>query len=264
MFDYLSKPRDITKYTLMRGVTDFGNMAQFNMFEGGHPLLILVSTPKFLEKLAQNDSNFNVLFTNYKHILEYEFRGISGLDAITGDTQEITNGIASVNMITKVNMQSASTFSMNYQEKSGSVITKVHEAYLKGVYDPRSNFKHYHGLIEKGIIPAEEAGYEQEIFSFLYILTDNTGRRLERAVFIVAAQPTSADFTIYNTEKGDNSFKDISVEFNGFPIINDDVDRRAQEVLDWIINPANANRMHLNSNDFTYTGQDAISDLVGK
>ena len=264
MFDYLSKPRDITKYTLMRGVTDFGNMAQFNMFEGGHPLLILVSTPKFLEKLAQNDSNFNVLFTNYKHILEYEFRGISGLDAITGDTQEITNGIASVNMITKVNMQSASTFSMNYQEKAGSVLTKVHETFLKGVYDPRSNFKHYHGLIEKGIIAPEEAGYEQEIFSFLYILTDNTGRRLERAVFIVAAQPTSADFTIYNSEKGDNSFKDISVEFNGFPIINDDVDRRALEVLNWIISPANENRMYLNSNDFAYTGQEAISDLVGK
>ena len=63
MFDYLKSPRDITKYTLMRGVTDFGNMAQFNMFEGGHPLLVLVSTPRFLELLAQQDANFNVLFT---------------------------------------------------------------------------------------------------------------------------------------------------------------------------------------------------------
>ena len=264
MFDYLSKPRDITKYTLMRGVTDFGNMAQFNMFEGGHPLLILVSAPNFLEKLAQTDDTFNVLFTNYKHILEYEFRGISGLDAITGDTQEITNGIASVNMITKVNMQSASTFSMNYQEKAGSVITKVHETYLKGLYDPRSNFKHYHGLIEKGIIPPDEVGYEQEIFSFLYILTDNTGRRLERAVFIVAAQPTSADYTIYNSEKGDNSFKDISVEFNGFPIMNDDVDKKALDVLNWLISPANENRIRLNSNDFTYKAQADIENVIGK
>ena len=255
MFDYLKQPRDITQYTLMRGVTDFGNMRQFNMFEGGHPLLIIVSVPEFLEKLAQRDSKFNTLFTNYKHILEYEFRGISGLDAISGDTQEITNGIASVNMITKVNMQSASTFSMNYQEKSGAVLTKVHEVFLKGVMDPRSNFKHYWGLIQDGIIPPEDAGFDKEIFSFLYLLTENTGMRLEKSVFIVAAQPTTADLTIYNSEKGDNSFKEISVEFNGFPIMNDDVDRRALDVLNWIINPSNPNRMHLNSNDFSYTGQ---------
>jgi hypothetical protein len=119
----------------------------------------------------------------------------------------------------------------------------------KGLFDPSTH--KYLG----GIIPPEDAGFDKEIFSFLYLLTDNTGMRLEKSVFIVAAQPTTADLTIYNSEKGDNSCKEISVEFNGFPIMNDDVDRRALDVLNWIINPSNPNRMHLNSNDFSYTGQ---------
>lgn len=257
MYDYLKTPRDVTKYTLMRGVTDFGNMAQFNMFEGGRPLLIVVSVPKMLEKLAELDANFNTLLQNYLHILEYEFRGLSGIEAMSADTQEITNNISSVNIITKTNWQSASSFSMTYQEKSGAVITKVNETFLRGISDPRTFFKHYNGLIEKGLL---DDGYENEVFSFLYMLLDNTGRRLERAVFIVAAQPTGADLTIYNAEKGDISFKEISYEFNGFPIMSDEVNRRAYNLLQDIISTSNPNRMYLDSNEFQYSGVDKISE----
>lgn len=255
MFENLKKPRDITKYTLSRGVTDFGNLNQYNLYETGYSFLVLVSIPKFLDILSQKNDTYKTLITNYKHILEYEFRGINGLDDITSDVSSITNGISTLDVITKVEMQSNATFSMNFYEKSGSVITRTHELFLTGIKDPRTQVKHYHGLIQDGTL---EAGFENEIFSFLYFVTDNTMTEIEKAYFIVAAQPTKAETSMYESEKGNIDFKEISVEFRGFPITGDEVDRRAKELLDWINNPENKNHITNNSTNFKYTGIDKI------
>lgn len=256
MFEHLKKPRNITKYTLMRGTTDFGNLAQYNLYESGYPYLVIVSVPKFMDMLAETNETYKTLWENYLHILEYEFRGIDGLENITTDTSELTNGISTLNVITKVNMQSASTFSMRFFEKSGSVITRTHELYLRGIKDPRTQFKHYNGLIQDGSL---EAGYENEVFSFLYFVTDNTGTEIEKAYFIVSAQPTTAETSIYESEKGTIEFKEITTEFSGFPITGSAVDQRAKKVLDWINNTKqNPDAIVKNSDNFAYTG---ITDI---
>ena len=256
MFENLKQPRDITKYTLSRGATDFGNVAQFNMYESGYSFLIVVSIPRFLEILAEKyPDNYGSLITNYKHILEYEFRGLDGLENITSDVGSITNGISTLDLINKVEMQSNSTFSMRYFEKSGSVLTRTHELFLTGIKDPRTQVKHYHGLIQDKTL---EAGYENEVFSFLYFVTDNTMTEIEKAYFIVSAQPTQAETAIYESEKGNIEFKEISVEFRGFPITGNEVDKKAREVLDWINNPQNPNAIVKDSTNFVYSGTDKI------
>ena len=239
IFNGTLSPRDVTSYTLMRGVTDFSNLKQFNLFETGYSFLVLLSIPKFLENLAAQNSDYSNLIAVYRHILEYDFRGLEGLDNITSDTSEITNGIATLNVITKTTMQSASTFTMSYFERKGSVLTKVHELYLRGIKDPRTQVKTYNGLLRgtsgtsSGAIMSE-AGYEYEIFNFLYIVTDNTCLNIEKAYLIVSAQPTNADLNIYNSAKGEVGFKELSVEFNGFPITGSAITAKAQTFLDWI------------------------------
>lgn len=256
MFEHLKQPKDTTMYTLSRGVTDFGNLAQYNLYESGYSFLIITQVPRMLELLAKTNTTYKTLIDNYIHILEYDFRGMDGLENITGDTSTLTDGIAELGIITQVKMQSASTFSMRYFEKSGSVLTRVHELFLKGIKDPRTQYKHYHGLIESGDL---DDGYENETFSFLYINTDNTGLKIEKAVLIVGAQPTDAEISIYNSEKGSIEFKEVSTEFNGFPITGNNVDKAAKEVLDWINNPSNPNHIIKNSDSFMYTGIDKIA-----
>jgi len=39
---------------------------------------------------------------------------------------------------------------------------------------------------------------------------------------------------IYNIERGDIGFKELSVEFSGFPITNTIINRKAQSLLDWV------------------------------
>ncbi len=77
----------------------------------------------------------------------------------------MTNGVKNINVINKVNSQSASTFTLRYFEKSGSILTKVHELFLRGIKDPTTQVKHYHGLIEDGTIT--DPGFDK-VFSFLY------------------------------------------------------------------------------------------------
>lgn len=256
MFTDLKTPRDVTAYTLFRGTTDFTQLQQFDLFETGYPYLVVVSVPDFLQKMAEKDTEVKQLLDSYVHILEYEFRGLeSGLENITSDTGEINNGLQSMNVITKTNM-SSSNFSMRYFEKSGSTITKMHELYLRSVKDPATGFKTYNGLIGTGAgdIAPQDAGFHKECFSFLYMHTDNTGMLIERAAYIVGAMPTTAELSIYNAQKGEVQFSEITTEFTGFAIQGSAVNNRAKKILDWMNSSSNANMVHRNSWDYDYDG----------
>ena len=231
IFDGTTETKDLTSYALFRGVTDWADLTQFNQFETGYSFLVVLSIPKFMKVLAEKNEKYRNLIETYVHVLEYEFRGLEGIENMSSDPNELTNGIKTLNVITKVNSQSNGQFTMRYYEKAGSLITKFHELFLRGIKDPTTQVKHYHGLIESGDL---EPSFANEVFSFLYIVTDNSLRNVEKAFYIVGAQPTNADFNIYNSTKGTIEFQELSVEFNGFPIQNTQVNKRAQELLDWI------------------------------
>ena len=250
MYEGLKSPMSVTQYTLMRGVTDFGNLKQYDLYESGYPFLVVVDYPRFLRALKeQGPQEYKILIENYVHVLEYEFRGLDGLDNITADTSELTNGINTLNLITKVNEQANGTFTMRYWEKSGSVITRTHKLFLTGIKDPRTQIKTYHGLIDRGVI--QNPGFHNEVFTFLYFVTDNTMSKIEAAYLIIAAQPTTAEVNIYNVEKGNMEFKELSVEFTGFPYTSAKVNKAAKDILEWI-----------NGFGYTYDGEKATYELV--
>lgn len=262
MYDYLKKPADMTGFNLTRGTTDFGNLAQFNMYERGYGLLVVISIPKFLEKLADRDAEVAKYVNNYKHILEHDFRSLSGFENLQSDTLDVTDGISTINVIGKVTDMDATQFSMTYQERAGSVITRTHEMFLRGIRDPRGmQAKHYHGLIADGTL---EAGFENETFSFLYINTDNTMRQIEKAYYIIGAQPTEANNSMYEYEKGDVQFQEVTVSFNGFPITSNEVNKMAKKYLDWMHSDKNPFKLQLDSSEFKYTGVEKLNPPEGK
>lgn len=237
IFNGQMEPRDVTKYMLARGVVDYSALAQFNNYETGYGFLFVLSIPEFLKKLEDQSDKYKDLIQNYCHVLEYDFRSLSGFEDITVDTNELNDGINNINIITRVNMQSASTFSMRYYERSGSLITKVHELFLRGIKDPRTQVKRYNGLLETGSSASSsviEAGYENEVFQFLYINTDNTARYVEKAYLIVAAQPQSAETSMYEYTKGEIQWRELNVTFSGYPITGPAITAKGQEFLDWL------------------------------
>lgn len=250
--------KDVTTYRLMRGVPDFGSLVQFNPYETGYAAFIVCGMPKFIEALARQNGDYNKLIQNWKHIIEYEFKSFDGLEAMSADTITLGDDLNSINVISKVNLQSASEFTLTYDEKSGSPLTKFAKLYLTGIKDPRTQVKTYHGLIHNGLI---EPGFENEVFTFLFIATDNTMRDVESAYLLIGCQLNSADLDMYNYTKGDIAKREVNVKFSGYPIQSVEIDNAAKAMLEYLLSAeAGARQIIINSNNYNYTGV----ELIGK
>ena len=227
--NYSLKPRNITQYTAFRGVTDFTQIGQFAQFESGYSFLSVLQMPEFMVKLGEQNADIKALVDSFKHMLEFEFRGLDGLPDIQGDTYEITDGINTQRLINKITFDTAATVSSSYFEKTGGLITKFTELYLTGIKDKMSQAKTYHGLIKNNILAP---GPENEVFTMLYYVTDNTMLNLERAVLLCNCQFTISKLSdILNSTKGDISNKEMSLEWNCFPIMGYEVDKAANKLL---------------------------------
>lgn len=252
LFKGLKTPKQLTKYNLYRGITDFGTLEQFNIYQSGRSFLKILEYPAFLKSLGEQDPAYQDLINEVLHIIEYEFKGLSGLDDIRADSIEISDGLNGINIINRVTEQSAATITMDYVEKTGSPITKFTELYLQGIFDTRSSYKHYHGLIEDGVI---DDGYENEIFTFLYWVTDNTGLRIEQAYMLIAGQLTGSPKSIYNSRKGEYDQHDISLEFNCFPARSPQINELANSMLQSM-------NIIINNSEMSYSySQNHISSL---
>lgn len=252
--------KDVTTYRLMRGVPDFGSLVQFNPYETGYAAFIICQMPKFIELLAKYDANYNKLVSNWAHIIEYEFKSFDGLDALSADTITLGDDLNSINVISKVNMQSASEFSLTYDEKSGSPLTKFAKLYLTGIKDPRTQVKTYHGLIHSQKM---EPGFENEVFTFLFITTDNTMREVENAVLLIGCQLNSADTDMYNYTKGDIGKREVTVKFSGYPVQSSYIDLAAQNMLRYLLSAdAGARQIIVNSDDYKYTGTEQVAKTL--
>ena len=205
IYEGMKAPKDITRYMLSRGVVDYSDLYQFDNYETGYSFLIVLKIPEFLSKLKDYNDTYKTLINDYTHILEYDFKGLDGLDDLTIDTNSLSDGINEINIITKTNEQSAGSFTMRFYERSGSIITKVNELFIRGIKDPRTQVKRYNGLIDpiNKSTSVIQAGYENETFEFLYGVCDNTMSNIEKAYLLVACQPTSAEMSMYNSQKGE-------------------------------------------------------------
>ena len=251
IFTNTLSPNPVTSYTLFRGVTDYTNLAQFDLYETGYSFLVLLQIPYFMERLQEQNDDYDSLITNYRHIIEYEFRGAQGIEDITGETSPLQNGITGLNILTKVTEQGGSSFSMNYFERSGSVITKTHELFLRGVKDPKTQVKRYNGLLQSPLTNRNKAisnmqyetanvggmndkGYQYEIYNFLLMITDNSALNIEKAYILASCQPALANTSIYNVTRGEIQFSEMAVQFNGIPLPGRVVSKKAQEFLNYI------------------------------
>lgn len=225
---YVVMPKNLTEYTAFRGVTDFTQIGQFNQFETGYSFLSVISMPRFITILGEKSDPIKQIGNSFKHMLEYEFRGLSGLPDVQGQTGTITDGINEMNYINRVTMDTSITVSIPYFEKAGSLITRFTEYYLTGIKDKMSQAKTYHGLIRTGNL---EPGLENEVFTLMYYVTDNTYLRLERAVLLANAQLVNAETSMYDSNRSDINNREMNIQFNCFPITGEQVDHAGHTLL---------------------------------
>ena len=249
--NYIKMPRNVTEYTLMKGVTDFSNLKQFDLFESGYSFLTVVSVPRFMQLLAAQDTKIKNLQDGVVHIMESEFRGLDGIPDIQSDSGTITNGANELQLINNVTMDTSIQVSMSFYERSGSLITNYLNYYLTGIKDPYSKAKTYHGLVGSSVT---DPGPDYEVFTFLYYVTDNTMRNIEKAYLLANAQPTLApNGTLYNPQRGTHDFQEIQLSFNSFPIIGDQDDMYTAMMLQNDLTTTDTSRaLILDSNNYKF------------
>jgi hypothetical protein len=149
---------------------------------------------------------------------------------------------------------------LTYDEKSGSPLTKFAKLYLTGIKDPRTQVKTYHGLIHSGKM---EPGFENEVFTFLFITTDNTMRDVEAAYLLIGCQLKQAETNIYNYTKGDIAKRDITVSFSGYPVQSTYINKAAKAMLNYLLSSdAGARQIIVNSDEYNYTGAESIGKTL--
>ena len=227
---YTITPRTLTQYSAYRGVTDFSQIGQFNQYEKGYQFLTVIDIPKFMKKLGDQNSVIGQMNKNFRHTLEYEFRGLDGLPQMSSETFQITDGINTQEIISKVTRETSVEVSMSYFEKFGSMFEKYSEYYLTGIKDPMTQAKTYHGLIASGELAP---GLENEVFTLMYYATDSTMLRLERAVLLANAQITNAASDMYNGTRADiGQNHEYTLSMRCFPIWGYEVDKAAKYLLE--------------------------------
>lgn len=229
--EYSIIPKNLSQYTAFRGIIDFTQIGQFDQFETGYSFLSVIQMPRFMTELAKLDPRVSRMVNGFKHMLEYEFRGISGLPDVTSDTYEIGDGANTVQLINNVSRDTSVSLSSPYYERRGSLITKFMNYYLTGIKDPMSKAKTYHGLIANDKL---DPSLENEVATMMYFVTDNTFLRLEKAYLLCDCQFTKAEESMYDSTKGDMGNKELSIEWNCFPVTGYEVDAAAKTLLEQI------------------------------
>ena len=166
---------------------------------------------------------------------------------------EFSDGITTTSRISKVNYPLQQNISMRYTEKTGNLITKYLSTYLKNVKDPRSQVKIYD-------TDPKKVGFNKEVFNMLYIITDSTCLRVEKAFLLVNAFPTSAPYSdMYNMERGSIESKEITINFSANVIDGEEANRIAYAYIKTLVNltsTSEGGKINLNSSNYDYSFSD--------
>ena len=245
------------------GVIDWGYLAGLDYYEAGWPFIAVLSYPKihryYNTEKANELSNFNEAFYNLQNIfinvLEYNFKGLSGLDGVTANMTDVSDNIAgNRSQISSVTKPLVSNISMKIPEKYGSPIMKYCDRYLSYISDPYTHLKNYSGLTEVNV-PHKYYGYQNEVFELLYFTTEPTCHYVDKAFLLSNAQITSADYSeLYEVEKGNVEIKEVTLNWSCSVITGGRVNKAAAAYLKTLWDKDNINLDSYNY-DWTLSGK---------
>lgn len=266
---YSKMPYQASEYSDMRGVVDFGNLAQFAPYESGYCFLAVINGPScmtFNKDDGQQGTYYYQLQESFIKVLENEFKGLDGIEDITTETMDITDNISTMSLISKTTQTTNGQVTMRFTEKTGSLLTKYISTYLRMIKDTKTQAKTYGGLITKEKLDSGfDPGPQHEVFNMLYIVTDATCLRIEKAFLLLNAQPTTAAFgELYQTEKGGIETKELSIPFNAFVVDGNVADQIASVYMRTLINTTDtfdAGKINVNSWNFNWSFADGNGDI---
>lgn len=225
---------DMTGYSLFLGGLNVKRAAleQYNVLKTGKGRIFLTKMPYFMKELMPEASK------NFKHVIEYGFMNIDGIQDLTMEFDQITGGYAGRQFeIPTILKDDTNEITIKILEFAGSPMREYVEMWLSGVSDPNSGFTHYHGLAipyeKNGIMqPAKvevsQANHTMEAF---YVMTDATGFNIEFACMLCNMFPKGVARNQFNQEPGTSAHVELDLAFTCTMYTSPDINAVAQLLL---------------------------------
>lgn len=246
----------IRNYSLFAGGLDMTNAsaANYDPLITGYGRLFMVRKPAFL--LKDYDTELNV----YKHILEYGNTGVSGINDINTETDNMTGGYAgkSVEIMTGAKDDTTS-FTVKVYEFSGSPIRVVNHLWISGVSDLMSGLATYHG----NTLDVQQSNHTAE---FIYVATDRSGKNVEYACMFANCFPKSVKESHFDYDAGTHNLVQMDVEFSCVKYESIAINYYAKKLLDKfqiLANHLNFNPHITENGNGSYTGT-AVTGATSK
>lgn len=205
---------NFTKYSMFVGGTNATHHALMNYSPmlNGFGRLFMVRTPLAIAKMfAGGDDlyNKNSLFTQFKHMLEYMNRSVTGFGEKTLDKAgtPIQGGFAGRQFYTPtVAKETTENITIGLYELVGAPVFTVIDGWMNAIGDENSGLATYGGWISGG---KDQNGIEKRLYAksgestngiafneanhtaeFIYVMHDRSGAQVERAVLLADCYPT--------------------------------------------------------------------------
>lgn len=225
---------DMTGYSLFLGGLNVKRAAleQYDVLKSGKGRIFFTKMPYFMKELMPQASK------NFKHVIEYGFMNIDGIQDLQMEFDQITGGYAGRSFeIPTIMKDDTNQISIKVLEFSGSPMREFLEMWMTGVSDPNSGFSHYHGkgipqtkggVLQRPEIEVCQANHTGEMF---YVQTDSTGFNVEFASMLCNVFPKVSPRAHLNQESGTANHVEMDLQFTCTQYCSPDINAVAQLLL---------------------------------
>jgi hypothetical protein len=200
----------ITQYSLFLGGLNTKSSAieQYTPLRTGYARIFFVKMPVFMKQILPTKT------ANFKHMLEYGFVGIDGIQNTTLEFEQVTGGYAGRSFdVASVAKDETNEITIKLYEFSGSPVREYTDMWISGISDPNTGIGHYHGAISAATgIVYNQANHTAEA---IYVQTDPTGREeaIEYACLLTNMMPKNVKKDHFNYESGQHPVVQVDVPF---------------------------------------------------
>lgn len=152
-----------------------------------------------------------------KHMLQKNFKSLSGLDNLTLNTAATTAGLSTNETHWATSIQKAQGFSINQQEYTGAPMSELYKLWITGIRDPRTNVAMYPHWSDDG-----QYGSRYHTGEMIYIQmrpdaynTHAAGANIEYACYFTNIMPTVIPRDFRNFTQGTNDLVEFEQQFTG-------------------------------------------------
>ena len=227
---------DMSGYSLFLGGLNVKRAAleQYNVLKTGKGRIFLTKMPHFMKELMPNATK------NFKHVIEYGFMDITGIQDLTMEFDSITGGYAGRTFeIPTILKDETNEITIKILEFAGSPMREYIEMWLTGVADPNSGFTHYHGLAlpsydeggnwQEAKVEVSQANHTMEAF---YVVTDQTGYNIEFACMLCNMFPRASRRSHFDQTAGESQHVELEIAFTCTMYTSPDINAVAKLLLD--------------------------------